>query len=329
MVEASDAEELKFDATEKALLERFLFLSPTDFFDSLDSAISRLAPPLSEAATVFRDNLSSAIAVGSIPFAMARAAVVSRRFQAIHSAERIRALADVKAGEDLTPELQRRAYERASKRMDQECASPNGRNRSVKETMSELGGALTDSDFDTAASELLRQTLVMVWGAFEVFITDAVIGLVNERPELAMALLASEQTRRHFPSRGVPIDALAKYEFNVARSMGIVLSEERQFDSLPVIRDVLSIALPGKVELRRRLADESLWTLWQRRHLIVHRRGIVDHAYVSKTPDTARIGSRLEVTSTQIDSSLSLVRDTAISFIDAVSPCTLGSGTLG
>lgn len=314
-----------FNAEQKAIVRRFVFPHPADLFASIDAVIARLNPPLSDTAKSFRANIWSAIVVASIPFAMTQAAVYARRFQALLIAQRIRARKDSDSGANLSSELQTRAYNEAIEKLKEESESESGSIKFQDQIVEDLGQALRDAEFNEAAQELIRQTLVMVWGAFEVFVSDTVRSLVNEHPYLAAKLLSSEQTRRHFPTKGVQIDTLVKHEFNVARLMGNVLFEDRQFDSLPVIRDVLSVLLPGNGELHTKLGDEALWTLWQRRHLIVHRRGIVDQAYVSKTPEKATLGSRLELDGPEFDRALILVIDIVVSMLDAIASGSLAS----
>ena len=71
-----------------------------------------------------------------------------------------------------------------------------------------------------------------------------------------------------------------------------------------VIKDVLDAIFPKETELRDCLSDPDIWLLWQRRHLIVHRRGIVDQSYLAKTSDVPQLGSRLSVSSGYVEASL-------------------------
>jgi hypothetical protein len=100
--------------------------------------------------------------------------------------------------------------------------------------------------------------------------------------------------------------------------MGDIIFEDRHLDSLPLIRDFLNTLFPEAAELRSRLGDNRLWILWQRRHLIVHRRGIVDISYIQKTGDKAAIDTRIALTGYDLDDSFALARDVATSLANVL-----------
>jgi hypothetical protein len=187
MSDQLDTGEIELSPEEKEILESFVFSAEEGFFEPID-AVASLLPPFTEIARSFRDNLDSAVVTATIPYVMARASV-SRRFQAIHTGERLRALGKVKQGEDLTPELEQKALEKAHERLSEELNSKAGIRRSARNTVSELNHAFRDGNFSEAASELLRQVLVMLWGAYEAFVTDMVTSFVNQRPAVAAVLL--------------------------------------------------------------------------------------------------------------------------------------------
>ncbi len=135
--------------------------------------------------------------------------------------------------------------------------------------------------------------------------------LINAKPTLAAGLLSNESTKKHFPGKIFSIEALAVREFNVAASMGDLLLEHRHLDSLGVLKDVFNVIFPDHSALRSALANPELWMLWKRRHLIVHKRGIVDASYLATTSDTTELGARLKITGEYIEDCLVLVRDAA------------------
>ena len=300
------------------VLSCFVFREPTNFFAGLDAAIAGRAGEIVDHAKTLRRNLDAAISVASIPFVMAHAGVVDRRFQAILSAERIRQLQFVEPEAGLSEKHESAAHKIASERLHTELEAEDGRRRQSDQILNDLGNHLDNAEFKAAAAELLRQTLVMVWGAFEVFASDTIISLLNRDPILAAKLLSGDVTKRHFPQRGVTIESLEAHGFDVGNSMGDVLFSERQIDSLPLIRDILTVIMPAQVEFHKLLASTELWTLWQRRHLIVHHRGIVDKSYITKTPDKFAIGTQIEFNSDDIDAAFVLVRDVSVGLIEAV-----------
>ena len=63
--------------------------------------------------------------------------------------------------------------------------------------------------------------------------------------------------------------------------------------------------------------SKDLWMLSQRRHLIVHNRGVVDHRYNKQTGETYKEGQRLYVPPTDIELYVTLVRDIGIAILEA------------
>lgn len=91
------------------------------------------------------------------------------------------------------------------------------------------------------------------------------------------------------------LETLAAYDFDLSKSLGTILSQYENLNDLPGIKDVYLALFPGRPTLVASLSDPSLWLLFQRRNLIVHRRGIVDGQYRDKTGDDKPIGERLLV----------------------------------
>ena len=60
---------------------------------------------------------------------------------------------------------------------------------------------------------MLTQTLVMVWGALEVFISDIVRSMLNTNPSLAVLLMTSDSSKRYF-RREVAIEDLMTRGFD-------------------------------------------------------------------------------------------------------------------
>src|SRR5690606_36243554 len=103
--------------------------------------------------------------------------------------------------------------------------------------------------------------------------------------------------------------------------LGRVLLEYVDLARLPTIRTVLPALFPETAMVRDALSKDCLWLLFQRRHLLVHRRGIVDAQYAGLTGDTTPIGARVVVTPAFLDECLAVVRDVG-SAVAAASACS-------
>ena len=74
---------------------------------------------------------------------------------------------------------------------------------------------------------------------------------------------------------------------------------------------------PANVRLRTALTQRDLWTLFQRRHLIVHRRGIVDRRYLEATGEGREMGARLAITPQELTKHLGVVVEAAGALVAA------------
>jgi hypothetical protein len=178
---------------------------------------------------------------------------------------------------------------------------------------------LADPALFEPASELLRQGTVLTWTALEVLANDLFIVLLNFQPDLAVNLMSEEKTRRRFDLKNIPLETLARYEYDVSRKMGDLFNDKQPIDNTQTIREVFRVLLPESQPLRELLNAERLWRLYHRRNLIVHRKAIIDNFYLSNTSDAAPLNSTLDVTITDIQVDLELVRNIGIELLRALS----------
>src|SRR5262249_20728497 len=248
-----------------------------------------------------------------MPFALASASVEQSHFQRIHIAERIRARsldeAAVQPGEDLEAERERVAHSKARGRMREFVESDEGRNALIRDTCGFLLATLKRG-LEQAAQELIQQGLVLVWSAFEVFCRDAFETMLNKEPHNVRALIDDPTTRKRFEAQRLPLDTLVQYGFNLSARLGSVLVAQQDFSDLPTIKVVFGVLLPGNTEVTQVLAQRDLWSLYQRRHLIVHRRGVVDQAYVDSTGEALALGTRLVISPQGFETALNVVAST-------------------
>jgi hypothetical protein len=99
--------------------------------------------------------------------------------------------------------------------------------------------------------------------------------------------------------------------------MGQLLSAARPVDSVEVMKTVFGKLFTKRSELREALASHELWLLNCKRHLIVHRRGVVDDQYLRRSGDTLEPGSRLEVSLNDVRAAIIAVRDVAVALLPA------------
>jgi hypothetical protein len=171
--------------------------------------------------------------------------------------------------------------------------TPETIQRFSNQILAELERSLSSEEFAHAASELLRQGTVSVWGALEVLVQDIFVSLINAKPNLAIELLTNEQSKRLFQLKAIPLDILSTCNFDLSGCFGDILIRNRSVDTIPAMKVVFGVLLPQSNKLRDILEQKELWVLNQRRHLIVHRRGIIDADYIARTGDSLASGLNL------------------------------------
>jgi len=225
--------------------------------------------------------------------------------------------------EDLTDRLTRRLLTDYSdfdnKRGDRIKNFP--RDRLVVETGKAIA-RLTSRTLAVPARELRWQGLVMTWGAFEVFARDFTQTLLNREPSLAQQLIAVPESKKIFNVKNLDLTELIDYGFDLSKSLGTFLLERADFSKIETVRFVLLTLFPLDEALRVAVLDPALWLLNQRRHLIVHKRGVVDAKYLKNTGDSLGIGESLAIKPVGVVDAVKTVANTGLRVVEAANRYT-------
>lgn len=259
--------------------------------------------------------LSSVLDAASVPFRLTCSFVQDMRFQQILSAERIRSLARTPDGDDHQVD-EAAAFASAASKMHDFLRTDEGTDYLRDRVLAELARGLRSADVVRSSEELLLQSLVGVWSAFEVFASSFATNALNERPEWVGRALRSEVGKRLFPKSGVPIEALERFGYNVASSMGSVLLDGKRLDSLSSLADLICVLVEDDY-VQRLFKHADLRLLNQRRHLVVHKRGVIDNEYLKNTADRGAVGQRLALNSVYLERHVETVCKTAVAILDA------------
>ncbi len=268
-----------------------------------------VSEPLRATVAAFRRNVEAIIWVATLPYAIANAGASNSRYRQLLASERIKA------------EFLKDGFE------NEECRDKEATRcaREALETESEKALVERDTvnslDFlfghglERGAQELLRQSVVLAWSAFEVLIGEIFRNVMNSQPHLTKQLMECEQTRRMFQLKAIPLDTLLESKFDLSCRMGDVLLELHPLDSAISAKIVFQVLLPSSPAF---LDSDELRLLNQQRHLIVHRRCIVDDAYIRATGSDVQGGSELTFQTKDVVSAMRVVRDCGIKLISAV-----------
>ena len=248
--------------------------------------------------------------MAGIPYVFALTASQGRRYQLLQCAAELESVLisleteapvhDDRARDDA-------AREDARKRMRALVGSPEGRavlNHETCELLLDLG---RNEQIADAAAQLLLQTTVLAWGAFEVLSREVFRIYLNCVPTACANLLADPDVRKRFDLSRISIEKIADFNFNLSGRLGDLLVEQNDLSDLPGIKAALFAVFPADSRLREVLNERILWILFQRRNLIVHRRGIVDTRYVAASGEDLPLGCPLSVRPDEIKSYLGLV----------------------
>lgn len=257
--------------------------------------------PLSRHAEAFRRNLAAIYAMASLPYMMGVQMVSSSHYSL---------------------QVTVRAFEKGVHRKKSASHREEAAKAVADEVAAEMSSGPLPSDeqvagivlpllsaFPSGPAALLSQSLVATWTAFEVLARDVVATVVNRDHTLARRFLDDEDAKRLLDLKSLRFDVLAEHDFNLAEHMGDLLLLRHPLTSLEALKVVLKTLFGRTSALADALDRRDLWVLSQRRHLIVHRGGVVDAAYSKLLGDGSLVGTRLRVGARELTDALMRVQD--------------------
>ena len=280
---------------------REVFLVPQDIRASSQQLLERVRAGKSDLRTIaesFSENLQGVVRTLSIPFQYTYSQVHSLHWQRTHIAARIRS-------GGAPDDAEQAEIDRAiAKEKFEEYLRGGGHKVLADEVIGRLLQLKQEPEAIAAARELTRQGIVLTWSAIEVLSRDAFVHLLNTKPQLSEALLADQFNRKRFATDKIEWQTLASHSFDLSGSLGSYLISKADLSNVPAIRAAYTSLFPGAAKLRACLLDERLWHLSQKRHLIVHRRGVVDEAYIAATGTNLKIGDVLWAAPAEVEEAI-------------------------
>ena len=309
------------DTKKLALKMRDRFLLPFAIEDQLieiTEICQSLPDEFRPQGKAFIDSLLAVHATTSLPYQLAQSKASALHFQRIHMAERIRSLPvhdeDYEISED---ERDRNALTAANEKYSAFSKSEDGINALVADLASTLLKAIEQPSTAKAADELLYQAVVGLWSAFEILVRDELIVLLNSHPAIATQLLNNSCSKKYFELPKLSIEELSETKYDLSSCMGDFILGTRDFSDVRIIKSAFS-AISSDGKLIEFLNDDNLWQLNQCRHLIVHRRGVVDAKYKASTECQLPIGERVSVTPQDVDKYFKVVIQSATAILSGI-----------
>ena len=289
----------------KDIMGKFLVArEPSTLLSNFGEIKVSLPPKYSELASAFENNVTALVETIGIPVTLALAATQGRHWQRIHTAQRIRSrMIDANPGESEASLEARRndhALKTATEKMHDFCSSREGINIIANDACAFLSDSLGDSNLSVAAAELMLQGTVLIWSALEVLTRDLFEAIINSDPKRILLVMQDPAMKQRLQSK-YTLEELASVGFDLSSSLGSLLSSQQDFSDIRTIKAALLPALNSDAAVATALGDKRLWVLCQQRHVILHRRGVIDARYLEATGEQRPIGSRLSVTTAELE----------------------------
>jgi len=282
-------------------------------------------------AETFIDRLQATIQTTAIPFLLANQAAHDKHYQRFSMAERIRALKvglEPDESEDEFKSLRNNeARQTANSKMEAFVKSEEGLDLLVAETARFLLHQHSSSEIQAVAREILLQGTVATWSALEMLVGDELILLLDKHPELVPKFLSGPDTKRKFELPKLNLEELSSRGFDLSNQMGHLLLGERDLSNFATLKSACE-ALIDSNSLREKLNDPTAWLLNQNRHLIVHRRGIVDEEYLCKTGAKLKVGDQLTISPKEFEVFLLYILSVGTEFLAGLASLAPQSSSL-
>lgn len=177
--------------------------------------------------------------------------------------------------------------------------------------------ACNSEDVREAANQLVLQAVVLTWGAFEVIARDVFREYLNRRPDAYARLASDVEAKKRFELTKISMQRVAALGFDLSSRLGELIVEQNDLADLGTIKAAVFALFPTDTALRAALDPRDLWLLFHQRHLIVHRRGIVDRRYSEATGDPRTVGDQLVLTPRELIGHVAVVVGAASALLSA------------
>ena len=268
-------------------------------------------PSLRAFAENYRDNLYAVSAICGLPAKMGGILAHDRVLNTLTLANVLEA--ELQVGPQASaPENAMRIRQEAEQKALQEIA----KNPISRENALAAAASLAEA-FSSTIEELLREGLVLIWGAIEVLASDLFVGILNARPGLLRKLFEDDTARRLFGVKSLPMEVIEERNFDLSACMGELVLKQHAVDNVPSMKAAYRALFPADKDLLEQLGATGLFELNQKRNLIVHRRGIVDKEYRSRVKDPPPLGERLLVVAADLEENLRIAKEVGLALLRA------------
>jgi hypothetical protein len=302
----------EFETVHKNFISLF---KKEDFFLDFDQELKEVEPFLLEIGNAFKSNLTSVISILYFPIVLSSSRTKQYIFDRLLTQELILNAPMPDLGEDSNKQNENQkkinrieSLETAKEKFYAKLKTKEGALEYWKITFGFLLDCLdSNDDLKISAQQLIRQGLILLWTSFEVLARDFTEYYLNKNPEFF----------KEFGIKSLSTEILEKYNFKVENKLGDIYTDMQDWSKISNIKKTFMVIQSENNELLKRLNDNKLWNLNQRRHLIVHRSSIVDKKYFNSTSDKIEIGKELQITPNEIIESLYLIKEIGLIILNS------------
>lgn len=158
----------------------------------------------------------------------------------------------------------------------------------------------------TLSKELLSQGYLQAWSIFEVFLRDFIELYLNNNPEKCNSVLQNDALKRRNDLRKIPYDFIESNMFDIKNKIGTLIVNTYDCSDLIVIKEIIK-SIAYKEELNLALDGNELWKFFQTRHLLIHKKGIIDSNFLRKTNCTNKIGTAISITPKDFENAIEMI----------------------
>ena len=267
----------------------------------------------------FRNNIQSIISISMLPISMSFERSVKLMYDDIFRRENILSLKfspELAVSEEdikLLPtqeEVKKKVNDTANEKFKEKIESQDGHIEFWFHSLLFLkqcsNNGVMSNDFLISSKELINQAVLLTWSTLEILMRDLFVYTMNENPLLTKALFEDNNLKSKFGIKSISTEKLIEYGFDLNDKMGTILIENFDFSNLDLIKAIIACVFENAT-LNSKLKENDIWYLYNRRNLIIHRGGIVDKKYLTKTGDSLLIGDKLFVKPSELKTYISKV----------------------
>lgn len=254
-----------------------------------------LPDEIKQLASTYGTTLGRMNTAALLPYRMAWLGVLDVQIQSFEQRALFQAVAQVEDDFDnLVPPLREKL---AAEMFANFMASDKGIDAAHRGAIHRLHRStqLDEGSILRGAQDLLLQSAISVWAAFETFVSDFIRCYLNQCPQALHLLLADEDAKKRIGRAKWTLTDLLAIGLNLSDRVGDLVLTENDLSDLVSMKALLLPLFERDEQLRMSLAEPDLFILGKLRNILAHRGGAVDTKFEKETTGRWRAGETVTI----------------------------------